>query len=816
MNKFSILISFLFCFLITEAIAQHRLSGKVSSAADSLHVEECTVALNNGAFVTNTDSAGHFHFDNLKDGSYTLFTHAIGFVSTTQTVVMNGKNKHVHILVYPEADNGDTVEIISKGSSSHLDDVVDMAIYAGKKSEVIVMDSLVVNTATNNARQVYARVPGLNIWENEGAGIQLSIGGRGLDPNRTSNFNVRQNGYDISADALGYPESYYTPPTEAIERIQVIRGAASLQYGTQFGGMLNFVMRKPVSDKKIQLVARQSLGTYGPNNNGLALYNTFTSLGGTVGKVSYYTCFQYKTGNGWRPNADFDLYNYYGNVNYKISKRTSIGVDITLMSYLAHQPGGLSDAMFKADPRQSNRERNWFQVNWRMAAVHFNHKFRDSSELNIRTFGLLANRYTIGYRPNRVELPDDGRKRDLIKGDFRNIGTEVRYMKRYYIKKNYYSILLLGARGYYGNNLATQGLGSDGSDANFSYTDDTNVNFDYSYNDYTFRNKNLSLFAENIFYLGNKLSVTPGLRYEYIHTTADGYYGSIARDLAGNVISNDTIYESRSNARQFILGGIGISYKPIPRMNVYGNISQNYRSITYSDMRVANPSSVIDPNMTDEKGFTTDIGLRSENTKRFIYDASFFILNYNNRIGEYLTSDASNRVIRERTNIGRAVMIGVECYLEYDVMKLFLPQTKAWSGSIFTNSAYIHSEYVSSQITGVQGNQVEFVPEFNIKAGARGGYKKFKMAFQYTHLTQQYSDATNAESGGLSGVVGIIPAYTILDLSMSYEYKIFKLEANINNLTNQYYFTRRATGYPGPGILPSDGRAFYLTLQVKI
>jgi len=221
MNKFSIFILFLFCFFVTETLAQHKLSGKVASAIDSIHVEECTVALNNGAFVANTDSAGRFHFDNLKDGTYNLSTHMFGFVSTQQTITISGKNKHVHVIVHPEKDNIDTIEIVSKTSTSHLEDVVDMSIYAGKKSEVIVMDSLVVNTATNNARQIYARVPGLNIWENDGAGIQLSIGGRGLDPNRTSNFNVRQNGYDISADALGYPESYYTPPTEGVERIQV-------------------------------------------------------------------------------------------------------------------------------------------------------------------------------------------------------------------------------------------------------------------------------------------------------------------------------------------------------------------------------------------------------------------------------------------------------------------------------------------------------------------------------------------------------------------------------------------------------------------
>ena len=179
--------------------------------------------------------------------------------------------------------------------------VEGLGIYEGKKSEVIIPDQLVANLATNNARQIFSRVAGLNIWENEGAGLQLSIGGRGLDPNRTSNFNVRQNGYDISADALGYPESYYTPPIEAVGRIQVVRGAASLQYGTQFGGLLNFVMQKPVADQKFQLVARQTVGSFG-------FYNAFTSASGTVGKVSYYSFFQYKQGNGWRPNSRFTNY----------------------------------------------------------------------------------------------------------------------------------------------------------------------------------------------------------------------------------------------------------------------------------------------------------------------------------------------------------------------------------------------------------------------------------------------------------------------------------------------------------------------------
>ncbi|MDV7393727.1 hypothetical protein RZS08_20285, partial [Arthrospira platensis SPKY1] len=117
----------------------------------------------------------------------------------------------------------------------------------------------------------------------------MGIGGRGLSPNRTANFNVRQNGYDISADALGYPESYYTPPLEALDRIELVRGAASLQYGTQFGGMLNFRFKKGAADKPVEVVSRQTAGSWG-------FFNSFNSVGGTVakGKLNYYSYLQYK------------------------------------------------------------------------------------------------------------------------------------------------------------------------------------------------------------------------------------------------------------------------------------------------------------------------------------------------------------------------------------------------------------------------------------------------------------------------------------------------------------------------------------------
>ena len=157
---------------------------------------------------------------------------------------------------------------------NRLSDFQGTSIYAGKKTEVIQVSQIPANLASNNARQIFAQISGLNIYQNDDAGLQLNIGGRGLDPNRTSNFNTRQNGYDISADVLGYPESYYSPPAELIKEIQIVRGAASLQYGTQFGGLVNFKLKEPSSYKEIDIKTRNTIGS----NN---LYTNYTELSGT-------------------------------------------------------------------------------------------------------------------------------------------------------------------------------------------------------------------------------------------------------------------------------------------------------------------------------------------------------------------------------------------------------------------------------------------------------------------------------------------------------------------------------------------------------
>lgn len=695
------------------------------------------------------------------------------------------------------------VRDVKSGNFGSLRQVDGMKLTAGKKSEVIQVEQLTVNKATNNTRQVYAKVAGLNIFENDGSGLQLSIGGRGLDPNRTSNFNVRQNGYDISADALGYPESYYTPPTEALKRIEIIKGAAGLQYGTQFGGLLNFEMKQPGADKALSVESKQTFGSWN-------FFGSYNSISGTKGKLSYYAYIHYKRGDGWRPNSRFESLNAYADIHYQVNSKHMLGFEYTRLQYLAQQPGGLDDNMFEKDPMQSNRTRNWFAVQWNLADFEWDYVMSSRSRLQTRVYGLVASRDAIGFRPNRPSQPDNGGARDLLKGTFQNIALESRFLHRYTLA-GAEQTLLVGVRAYNGYSTNKQGYVNSGAGADFSFRNETTEVL----SDYAFPNTNYAAFAEQIVRITPKWNITPGVRVEHIKTKADGSYHDRVLDLRDSIISDVVTYENRELPRTFVLAGVGSSYKFNADLEAYGNFSQNYRSVTFNDIRVVNPSFEIDPNIQDEKGWSSDLGFRGNVRGKFRFDANVFYLYYGNRIGEYFAVKNNTQVIRRRGNVGVAQIYGLESFMEFDVLKLWNVNPDKWGTTIYSNLALTEATYTKSPVKNIEGKRVEYVPFINWKAGVQANYRKFKLTYQFSYLSEQYADATNADKGGYSGVNGMVPTYYLMDLSAGYSWKWLSLEGTVNNLADVPYFTRRATGYPGPGIIPGDGRGFYITAGVK-
>ena len=800
----------LFVFVLGSffLFSQNKISGRVYEQSSNIALEGVSIYNSNNDTIYLTNKNGYFEIETTKDEAILTFI-LEGYVIKEKLIKFSASQiLEIYLLNNLNVLN----EVVVRASKKkifqiqRLKDYEETAIYAGKKNETILMDLSMANLASNNSRQIYSQIPGLNIYQNDDAGIQLNIGGRGLDPNRTSNFNTRQNGYDISADALGYPESYYTPPSEALEKIQIIRGAASLQYGSQFGGLLNFIIKKPNLQTPLQLISRNTLGSN-------ALYTNFTSLSGKKSNLSYYGFLNYKKGNGFRKNSEFESFNSFMNVTYDFNEKSKISGEITYLKYLAHQAGGLSDQMFETNPLQTNRKRNWFEVNWLLLNIKYFRKISENSNFDLTFFGLKAKRNALGFRSNRVDQIDPNTERDLIKGKFSNLGVEARFLSKYKIKGKK-SILLIGSKLYKSRTKSIQGPGSDGSDANFNFYFDKFPSY-VNQSEYSYPNSNFSLFGENIFYFSENFSFTPGFRFENLRTQSDGLYRKINLDGAGNVILNQEIKDYRDNKRSFLLFGLGMSYKPLRYIEIYSNLSQNYRSVTFADISIINPAYSINPNISDEKGFTLDIGLRG-NIKRYIsYDTNFFSLFYNDRIGFIQRVYNDGSIKSERGNVGNALIYGIESLLDFNLNELIFKNNNI-NFNYFINFSFIESEYTKSKEYGVVGKKVEFVPSVNIKTGLKYGYKNFSFNAQLSLISDQYTDSSNANEGNLSGVIGVIPSYKILDFSSTYKSKNYGLEIGINNVLNNFYFTRRATGYPGPGIIPSAPRNYYITLELKI
>jgi len=674
--------------------------------------------------------------------------------------------------------------------TGHMPDVKDGIIYAGKKNEVILVDSLDANKAINNTRQILGRIPGLNIVESETGGFTANgISTRGLNPTQSIEMNTRQNGYNISGDVFGYNESYYLPPMEAVSRIEMVRGAASLQYGPQFGGMINYVLNEAPKDKKFEWYTSETGGSFG-------LFNTFNSIGGTINKISYYGYAQFRTMNGWRPNSKQWQLSAFGKIQFTPSEKLNVGVEYTLLRNRIKMPGGLTDSMFNANPRSSFRSRNWIKSPWNIVTGYLNYNITPQTFLSIKSSMMFSNRSLVWRNEDGGAAALDEKDpvtgeyvhREVESEDMNNATTEIRLTHDYNLGKMK-NTLGGGIRYTYAwFKKQSGGEGTTGSDFDLSVTGEYEKDIDFT-------TTNLAPFIENIFNLNDQFSITPGFRFEYLKSSSDGYKESDE----GRLIANE------NRVRYLPLFGLGLQYKTTAYTNAYANISQAYRPISYSELTPIGVTSKIDPNLEDAKGFNADLGYRGTVKNYLNFDIGLFYIAYDNRIGTVLMNGGSSNAYTLRTNVANSVHKGLESYIEFNLLK-YLNSNSKKGLNIFNSLALIDAKYTSGKF---KGNRVETAAKYINRTGLTYYDHRLSGTFEMSNNGDAYGDATNAKISS-DPVAGYIPAYTVLDASFTYRLNKFSLKAGMNNIADKKYFTLRADEYPGPGIIPSIGRNFYV------
>lgn len=679
-----------------------------------------------------------------------------------------------------------------------LDEIHNGVIYSGKKTEVILLDSLDANTAQNNPRQVLGRIPGANYSETQGSGFPSNgIGFRGLTPTQSVETNTRQNGYNLAADIYGYSESYYQPPLEAVQRIEVTRGESSLQFGPQFGGVINYIIRDGASQRPVEYTMQQTGGSYG-------LFNSFHSLGGQVGKVNYYAFIQYQAMQGWRPNSAYRQLSAFGKLSYQASPRLRLGLEYTLFRNRIHMPGGFTDAQFAKNSDTSYRARNWLESPWNILAAHLDYAFSSNTSLHITTAYLFSARNLVWKNEDGGPGTPDSISpvtlqyvnREVQREKMNSLTTEIRLLSNYTLA-GMNNTLAAGVRVFAGKfKRQGGGLGTTGSDFDLSLLDPH-----YAY-DLDFTTTNIALFIENIFRLTPLLSITPGIRYEWLRTSAKGYITD-----ASEAVTTDSCRK-----RYIPLFGIGLQYKTTHSTNIYANISQAYKPITYDQVTPYAVASRIDPNLKDAKGYNADLGWRGTFGRYLNFDVNAFYLAYDHRIGLVQLTDANGNHYTYRTNVANSVHKGVETYLEFSPTKIAKTPAAFGNISIFSSFAYIRAKYTNGPY---KGNFVEYAPQTILRSGITWSRRYLSTTFLVSRTARSFGDANNTVASD-DAIVGVIPAYTVMDWSATLNLNGgWNIKAGLNNLADKRYFSLRTDEYPGPGIIPAIGRSAYISFGAR-
>ena len=673
-------------------------------------------------------------------------------------------------------------------------------IFSGKKTEAINLGEITTNLADKIARQVFAKVPGVFVYDMDGSGNQVNIAARGLDPHRGWEFNIRKDGVLTNSDMFGYPASHYNMPLESIERIELVRGTGSLQYGAQFGGMLNYVSKQGDTTRPFSLESINSIGSF-------SLVSSFNAISGKVGKWKYYAYINKKSRAGYRQNEQTTSEAQDVVLTYEPNANFSLRVEWARSTYLYRIPGPLNDKMFYNNPRQSTRSRNYYSPDIHVPSITVNWQVAKLTKLQLTTSAVLGKRNSVQFdKPTNVAdtinaATNQYNNRQVDIDAFNSYTTELRLLQQYKLGGQL-SSLTAGLQ-YMNNDLhRTQlGKGTSGSDYDL-----TLVTPGWG-RDVHLKTSNIALFAENSFQLSQQFSVNLGARIEIGETNMSGtltYYPENKIPL--------------SIKHKFPLLGVGFSYKTQKNIELYGGLSQAYRPMLFKDLIPASLYEKVDPNISDADGYNAELGFRG-NWKFLRWDVTGFMLQNNNRFGNLAQTDDTGAFYIYRTNIGNSFTKGLEIFVQGDWML----GTKT-ALSVFTSTALMNARYTKGLIksgnanVSVKGNKVESAPDAIIRNGATLRYKKliFSSLFSYTSAT--FADALNTlVPPAATGAVWWVPSYSILDANVAMRVsKNLEVRVSSNNLTNKQYFTKRPTLYPGPGVWPSEGRSFSASISIKI
>lgn len=658
-----------------------------------------------------------------------------------------------------------------------LPPVLGASIFSGKKTAVIDLDKLPV-VVGNNYRQALSQTPGLLLAEESSP--LISIGYRGLNPHRAQFTQILRDGIPIHADQFGYPEAYYSPPLDTIDRIEFLHGGAALQYGPQPGGALNYITHNPRTDREFSIRSQHLIGSDD-------LYSTFTSVDGTVGKLGYYAFFNHRQSDGFRSaNSDYDLDNGAVKLLYALDNGGKIIFNADTYRESHGEPGGLSLAAFSAGSNAATRLNDRLELDRDFVSLGYEIAPDSDSFFTATAWWSDYVRFTKRERGGGFGTLPTGIDNSIETQTFETLGLDARYRRNWGWNGDTPHTFSSGIQLYHVDSPRTDERGVTPFADSGALRNQSDRDVFYA-----------PVFVENRFVFGN-LSITPGLRLE-------NSWQEVKESVNVDKTAVGTPLGNKDDSSNILLAGFGVEYETAENSAIYSNVSQSYRPRIFTEAVPTGPTSFVNGDLEEGKGVEYELGYRTRPNDWLTLDTSVFLLSFEDQIGTVAVVGGTSTA-----NVGDAIHKGIDLSANFDLLALASGAKSENSLDYYLNLTLLDAEFTKGASDGFTP---QYAPDYMIRSG-----------FVYTHgdtakvsllgtIIDGHSAINQTAATAVADLANNnIPAYMVFDLTAELRvHENVRILAGINNLLDESYYSR----VRGDGIDPGNGRNYYVGMSLE-
>ncbi len=207
------------------------VKGKVVDANTNEHLVGVNIHLPNSNVGAASDKQGNFEIIRLVPGTYKIVASMIGYKSAEKEFIINGDD-----IVEINFSLDERLVEVGSGLIDTLKVTYDFPQISviGERPSVlnsipgsanIISSTSLKTTKPITGNEIFKKVTGLNVVDEEGAGLRANIGIRGLDPDRSRTVLMMEDGVPIALAPYGEPEMYYTPAIDRMKSIEILKVA---------------------------------------------------------------------------------------------------------------------------------------------------------------------------------------------------------------------------------------------------------------------------------------------------------------------------------------------------------------------------------------------------------------------------------------------------------------------------------------------------------------------------------------------------------------------------------------------------------------